>query len=111
MAVHSFVCECGVQIEDTTTKGIHICPNCKSEMAMDCRVAIHGNYRRPIHSDALGIMPSQIKEHKKLFPDIELDNECRPIFDNFTRHEAYLKKTGFVKEPQKIRRTGAKRIA
>ena len=111
MAVHSFVCKCGVQIEDTTTKGIHKCPKCKKDMALDCRVAIHGNYRHPVHSDAMAISPTQVAEHKRLFPDIAIDKQCRPVFDNFTKHEKYMKKCGIVKTPQKIKRSGAKRIA
>jgi len=112
MAEHRFVCgKCGTAIIDTTIKGIHICPKCKAEMAMDCRVAIHGNYQYPVHSDALAISPDQRTEHGKLFPDIELDKQCRPVFDNFTKHEKYLKQTGFQKLPQKIKRAGAKRIA
>jgi len=112
MATHRFVCDpCKIFIEDTTTKGIHKCPKCGISMAMDCKIAIHGNYRTPIHSDSMAISPTQVDEHKRLFPNIEIDSECRPVFDNFTKHEAYLKETGFVKHPQKIKRSGAKRIA
>lgn len=110
MAVHRFVCSCGKTLEDTTTKGIHACPKCGEDMGLDCRVAIHGNYQHPVHSDSLAISPNQIAEHKKLFPNIDLDNQCRPIFNNFTKHEAYLKKTGFRKLPQKIRRASAKKL-
>ncbi len=112
MATHRFVCnKCDIFIEDNTTKGIHKCPKCKADMALDCRVAIHGNYQHAVHSDSLAIAPSQIEEHKQLFPNIELDNECRPIFDNFTKHQKYLDAIGFQKLPQKIRRAGAKQIA
>ena len=112
MAVHRFVCDkCKVFIEDTTTKGVHKCPKCKQDMSLDCRVAIHGNYRTPVHSDAMAISPTQVAEHKRLFPDIEIDGQCRPVFDNFTKHEDYMKKCGIVKTPQKIKRSGAKRIA
>ena len=111
MAIHSFICECGKQIEDTTTKGIHKCPECKQDMALDCKVAIHGNYQHPVHSDSLAIHPSQRAEHEREFPNVRLDKQCRPVFDNFTQHENYLKKTGFQKLPQKIRRAGAKRLA
>ena len=63
-----------------------------------------GGYKRPIHSDALAIAPSQRKEHERLFPDIALDDKCRPVFDNFEKHEAYLEKTGFQKSPGKQKR-------
>ena len=67
-------------------------------------------YSRPIHSDALAIHPDQVEEHRRAFPNIELDSECRPILDNFQEHDKYLKKIGFVKRPQKIKRKG-RRIA
>lgn len=112
MATHRFVCDkCNVHVEDTSTKGIHKCPKCGEDMYWDLKgLAIHGNYQHPVHSDSLAIMPSQIKEHKELFPNIELDNECRPIFDNYTEHQKYLDATGFQKLPQKIRRAGAKKL-
>lgn len=65
-------------------------------------------YRTPIHSDALAIAPSQRKEHEKLFPDIVLDDKCRPVFDNFEKHEAYLNATGFQKNPGKQKRRAKK---
>lgn len=111
MAEHKFICgKCGTVTIDTTTKGIHICPKCKSEMAMDCRIAIHGNYQHSVHSDSLAIMPSQVEEHKRLFPNIEIDSEFRPVFDKFTEHQKYLDATGFQKLPQKIRHAGAKKL-
>lgn len=61
-------------------------------------------YNKPIHSDSLAIMPSQRKEHEKLFPNIKLDNENRPVFTNFKDHNDYLERTGFIKQRQKIKR-------
>lgn len=65
-------------------------------------------YARPIHSDALAIMPHQVAEHKKKFPDIKIDSECRPVFDSYRAHDAYLDKCGYVKHRQKPRRRGRK---
>ncbi len=65
-------------------------------------------YRRPIHSDSLAIMPHQVAEHKRKYPNINIDNEGRPIFTSFRQHDQYLKDTGFVKHPQRIRRRGKK---
>lgn len=62
------------------------------------------DYFKPIHSDSLAIMPDQVAEHRRLFPDIEIDSENRPVFTKFRQHENYLKKTGFEKVPQKIKR-------
>lgn len=111
MIVHNFVCDnCNKVIQDTVTTGIHKCPVCGSDMRWDLNIAIHGNYSKPIHSDALAINPDQVEEHKKKFPNIELDSQCRPIFDNYVRHRNYLKATGFTKLRQKQRPKG-KRIA
>lgn len=111
MVAHYFVCDdCRIVIQDTTTVGIHKCPVCNKDMRWDLNIAIHGNYKQPIYSDALAISPTQIAEHERLFPNIRLDKACRPIFNNFTDHEAYMKKCGIVKHPQKIKPKG-KRIA
>ena len=111
MAIHRFVCsKDDTVVEDTTTKGVHICPECGEDMWLDCKIAIHGNYQHPVHSDALAISPDQRAEHEREFPNIKLDKQFRPIFDNFTQHENYLKKSGFQKLPQKIRRAGAKKL-
>ncbi len=102
--VHYFVCDnCGVTIEDNTTKNIHTCSVCGTEMRWDLNVAIHGNYEHPVHSDSLAIHPEQRAEHEKMFPDIKLDKQNRPIFDNFMNHQAYLDKCGLVKLSQKIK--------
>ena len=84
------VCQCGCQMRRNFQADV---PNISG-----------GDYHRAIHSDALAINPSQRAEHERLFPDIKLDDECRPVFDNFSRHEKYLKETGFKKIPQRIRR-------
>jgi hypothetical protein len=110
MAIHTFVCdECSVSVQDTNCKGVHVCPRCGSDMRWDLRFHAHGDcYSRPIHSDALAISPLQRAEHERRFPYIQLDNECRPIFDNFSSHQKYLKECGFHKERQKLKPKGVK---
>lgn len=111
MPLHNFVCDkCMVSVQDESTKGVHTCPECGGDMRWDINISIHGNYRRPIHSDSLAISPTQRAEHEQKFPDIKLDDECRPIFDNFRSHDNYLKKTGFKKERQRLK-PKSKRIA
>lgn len=69
-------------------------------------------YGRTKYSDSLAMSPTQVAEHKKLFPDIKIDDQCRPGFDSFRQHDNYLKKCGFGKLPQKIKsKLGSKRIA
>jgi len=87
---------------------------CKAYMRRDFQAekffASGGDYSRPIHSDSLAISPTQVAEHKRLFPDIEIDSQCRPVFDKFKVHDDYLKQTGFIKHSGKKRKKG-KRIA
>jgi len=109
MPVHNFVCDkCMVLIQDTNTKGIHKCPECGGDMRWDLNISIHGNYRIPIHSDSLAISPDQRAEHEQNFPNIKLDKQHRPIFDNFTAHESYMKKCNIVKERQKLKPKGVR---
>ena len=111
MVVHSFVCDkCMELVHDTDTTGTHRCPRCGGDMRWNLNICIHGNYRTPIHSDSLAISSDQRAEHERQFPYIKLDNECRPIFDNFTNHERYLKATNFKKERQKLKHLGRVKI-
>lgn len=111
MTQHNYKCwDCGYHFLDKVVNAPD-CPKCKStKTGVDSHVAIHGNYKTPIHSDSLAINPSQIAEHKKMFPNIELDGDCRPIFDNFVDHRNYLKATGFVKAPKKTKVLGRKKL-
>ena len=66
------------------------------------------SYSKPIVSDSLAILPDQIPEHRKMFPNIEVTKEGQPVFDNYSDHEAYLKKCNFEKVPQKKKKRGKK---
>ena len=111
LMVHEFVCDvCPATICDADTKIIHKCPKCGRDMRWNMKVAIHGNYQHPVHSDSLAINPCQRAEHERLFPNIRLDKQDRPIFDNFVNHENYLKKTGFRKLTQRSKKLGRKQI-
>lgn len=110
-----------------------ICDNCGNEIEIHCPIKDRNNtqrcdcgkimkrdyvgngpniggdeYGKPLHSDSLAINPSQVAEHKREFPNVELDESCRPVFKNYRQHDSYLKKTGFVKQPQKIKPKGVK---
>ncbi len=112
MATHRFVCdECAITVEDSTTKGIHFCPRCSGEMYWDVQVNFQSGYERPVHSDALAIHPDQRAEHEQTFPNIRLDEQNRPVFDNLHDHQAYLDKCGMVKQTQRIRhKVGTERV-
>ena len=107
----SYAClDCGNEIE-SFKRDAPPCPKCESENMH--RVWNGGgsfNYKHPIHSDALAVHPDQRAEHEKNCPNIRLDKQNRPVFDNFVDHEDYMKKINVVKVPQKIRNRG-KQIA
>ncbi len=93
-----------------------MCPNCslvlKEETQIEGEAGVNvfginnAPYRRPLHSDALGVQPDQVAEHRELFPNVELDSENRPVFTNTNQHDAYMEKAGIRKDVQKTRRRG-----
>lgn len=90
-----------------------MCIKCGIKMNRDFTADIphaSGDYKREIHSDSLAINPDQRAEHLQKFPNIKLDSQNRPVFDNFQNHQAYLNRCNIVKERKKIKPKG-KRIA
>jgi len=88
-AVHERKCACGAQMERNWQEtSFHASPD---------------SYSHTIWSDSLAINPEQAEEHKRHFPDIPLDNQGRPGFESYKKHNAYLEKTGFTKKRQKVR--------
>jgi len=116
LPIYTYCCEvCGEQKEIIHSMNETKVPKCcgkkmQRDFQADIPNAGNRDYSRPIVSDSLAINPSQRTEHEQMFPNIKLDNECRPIFDNYQAHEDYLKKTGFVKTPQRKRRKFASKI-
>ena len=87
------------------------CVDCKVKMNRDFQADIpfaSGDYKRAIHSDSLAISPDQRAEHLQKFPNIKLDKQNRPVFDNFQNHQAYLDKCNIVKERKKIKPKGVR---
>ena len=115
---YDFACNCGhrqsVIWPMSRSNELLECSECGGQMYREYNFHTpKDSYSKPIVSDALAISSDQIAEHRKHFPDIELmcDSEsARPIFDKFSKHENYLKKTGFKKHRQKIKPKG-ERIA
>jgi hypothetical protein len=71
-----------------------------------------GEYGRDLVSNSLAMSPLQIAEHKRMFPDIEVRPDGRPVFKNFKQHDNYLRKTGFKKVRQKTKaKSSVRRIA
>ena len=120
-----FICEnCGWYIEYgkvywglkelAKKNGVETCPDCGSKLLQELRELlpeqgfqiIGAEYSKPIHSDALGVQPDQVTEHREKFPNIELDNQNRPVFHNMPEHQDYMDKCGIVKHKQKVKPSG-----
>ncbi len=110
MIAHHFECEnkeCRHRIEDESTKGIHICEKCGSEMFWDMKPFMKGATGDYCHvSDSLAMNPDQIAEHNVLFPGIKVHPDGRPEFNSVRQQSKYLEDIGFVKHPQKIKHKG-----
>lgn len=97
--------KCGFRIENPKDSDYPIrdgyprfpnCPKCGEIMVHDViGLAGKGDYYHI--SDSLAIHPSQIEEHRKLFPDVNVLPDGRPEFTSVKNRDNYLKKTGFVK--------------
>ncbi len=116
MPLYSFKCTCGYRVETMLPMSEscepQLCATCGCTMSRDYQADVfHASgrdYHKAIHSDSLAINPDQVAEHKKRFPDVKIDSDCRPVFENFKQHDDYLEKTGFVKHTQKVRKRGRK---
>jgi len=112
MPLYCFKCNCGETIEvvkpmsESHRLQLCACGEIMSRVySFNC-----GNkeYAKPLHSDSLAITPGQVAEHQRLFPDVKIDSDCRPVFENYQQHNKYLEKTGFIKQPKKIKNCGKK---
>ena len=113
MVEHTFTCtNDGYVVTDTTIKGIHVCPKCGDEMAMNAAVTgLRGDYNHT--SDSLAIHPDDISEHRKHFPNVEVTSDGRPQFTSPRQQEKYAEKSaGCYKKTQKTKsQLGRVRIA
>lgn len=107
MAMHEFVCEgCNYTVKDTCASYVHHCPLCGKGMRWDLiGIGIPaGDYEHV--SDSLAIHPEQIPEHRKLFPNVEVKPDGRPVFTSPKQQEKYAERCGFYKKPQRNRNRG-----
>jgi len=115
MPRYDYYCaNCGVSIEITKPmvkcNSDEMCRVCGERMAkqfMGQNINTpNKDYRTPIVSHSLAMHPTQIREHNKLFPDIHVQADGCPVFDNFKKHDDYLKQTGHFKETSRIKKRG-----
>ena len=113
MPIYEYKCEeCGIVIEEVRSMAqCYDCPKCptcdgKTKKLISCNIHATNDYTKPLHSDSLAVPAAQADEHRKLFPEVSLDSQNRPIFTNPKQHDAYLEKTGFVKHKKRSRKRG-----
>ena len=107
--IYDWKCDCGQTLQETFFRlwpDVPFCVTCQGRMYRYYgQVSTGGHeYKKPIHSDSLAIAPSQVEEHKREFPGIQLDSQCRPVFHNVREHDAYMNKIGVYKAPQRTHR-------
>ncbi len=116
MPLYSFKCpECEVKTERVRVMS-HANKACmctcgarmNRDFATDIPFASGDYHQGAIHSDSLAISPDQRAEHLQKFPNIKLDSQNRPVFDNFQKHQTYLDKCNLVKERKKIKPKGVR---
>ncbi len=84
-----------------------ICSSCgKPNYLVYTNRGFHTDGQYVLISASLAISPSQIRAHKKLFPDVGILPDGQLGFTSFRSHDNYLEATGFVKHPQKIKVKG-----
>ena len=74
------------------------CCKCGTKMARDI-LAEHvastdQEYQRPIYSDAAGVHPDQVPEHRRRFPDVPITDDGRVIFESHSKRKKHLKRVG-----------------
>ena len=79
------ICQCGKRMKRNYQKEHH---------------AVRGDYKEPIVSEAMAFDAIDLGEHRKRFPDIEVQvdhaRSARPIFKSLGQKRAYLKARGFI---------------
>jgi putative FmdB family regulatory protein len=93
--------------QSDTDEICNICSNSMTKIFMGQNVGTpNKDYSHEIVSHSLAMNPSQISEHKRLFPDIKVRADGCPVFDNYKKHDDYLKKIGVYKADGKVKKRG-----
>ena len=68
----------------------------KRAISMEIPGDIELNYRHPVLSDAMGVSPGQVQEHRRRFPDIPITDDGRVICESHNKRKRILKELDFV---------------
>lgn len=54
------------------------------------------DYRTPVLSDAMGVHPNQVQEHRRAFPDIPITDDGRVVCSSHANKKRHMKALGFI---------------
>jgi hypothetical protein len=73
-------------------------PHCSGLMERDIASELPRStqveYQKEVYSDAAGCAPSQVKEHRRLHPDIKITNDGRVVMTSHRQRQKVLKRLG-----------------
>lgn len=112
MPIYCYACKkCGAKREETVSMDMRadfVRCECGGNMSRDYnaeRPNANGTEKGDTFwSQSLAINPSQIAEHRRLFPDVEVRADGCLGFNSNAVRERYCDATGFYKEPGKSKR-------
>lgn len=52
-------------------------------------------YAKPIYSEAMGVHPDQVQEHRRAHPNIEMTNTGEVVIRSHAEHKRVMKELGF----------------
>ena len=108
MPTYCFKCpECGrtdeaVMSMTEAMTATNSCGHCGIDMNRDYpaeHAGVRGDYNKPIISESMAFDSIDLAEHRKRFPDVEVEVDGRvakPILRNLGQRRRYLKGRGFV---------------
>lgn len=85
-----------VSLEDRNDQRCHACHTTMGRDFFAEQAATRGDYVEPILSDAAGVMPSQVEQHRRDHPNIPITNDGRVVFTSHSQRKRTLKQLGMV---------------
>jgi hypothetical protein len=74
------------------------CPTCKGK----CERVVHSRkhpglpYDQPVLSDSMGVSPDQVEEHRRVHPNIEMNNEGQVVIRSHNDYAKVRRQLGFI---------------
>lgn len=85
-----------VPVDQRNEQRCHACHGLMGRDFLAEHASTRGDYVEPILSDAAGVMPSQVEQHRRDHPDIPITNDGRVIFTGHSQRKRILKELGMV---------------